>query len=251
MDVLGIEVSDDLVEAWRGWLMPEPQPFVVPADLAATHGWPDGRAAMTFEVLDSFELYRSAPDEVIVWLDRRAARSLPEAVRHGQPTPHRWPSKRLDHDQQRTVRRVERGRPRSRHTEVTPAQWRQATAVLPGARMIAGTFPHRSGPNCFGAVMGAAGVPGAAEEWMQPDTFDDWLSTSTGPGGQDDEVGTVLVWRSEAALPAHAGVSLGGGWFLHKPSQGWMSPTMVLRVRDGKYRARAPGLHLTRRRIGR
>lgn len=36
---------------------------------------------------------------------------------------------------------------------MTGAEWDDSASVVPGARAIAGTFPERSGPNCFGAVM--------------------------------------------------------------------------------------------------
>jgi hypothetical protein len=56
----------------------------------------------------------------------------------------------------------------SRHVEVK--SW--PTEILPRARELAGTFPRGSGPNCFGTVMAAAGVEGAADEWMQRQPFD-------------------------------------------------------------------------------
>jgi hypothetical protein len=56
----------------------------------------------------------------------------------------------------------------SRHGEVK--SW--PTEILPRARELAGTFPGGSGPNCFGTVMAAAGVEGAADEWMQRQPFD-------------------------------------------------------------------------------
>lgn len=39
--------------------------------------------------------------------------------------------------------------------------------MLPDARELAGTSGNGSGPNCLGTVMAAAGVRGAADEWMQ------------------------------------------------------------------------------------
>src|SRR4029450_3865487 len=47
----------------------------------------------------------------------------------------------------------------------------------------------------------------------------------------------------------HAAVTLGDGWALHKPSQGWMTPRKVLLVRDVKRRARQAGALLSRRTI--
>jgi cell wall-associated NlpC family hydrolase len=95
--------------------------------------------------------------------------------------------------------------------------------------------------------MGAAGVSGAAGTWMQREPFEEWLAAMTRPGGRDQQAGTVLVWRDAAGAVQHAAVTLGGDWALHKPSQGWMSPTKVLAVRDAILSARAAGHHLQRR----
>jgi cell wall-associated NlpC family hydrolase len=59
--------------------------------------------------------------------------------------------------------------------------------------------------------------------------------------------GTVLVWRSASGAVQHAAVTLGAGWALHKPSQGWMSPVKVLEVRDLLRSARGPDRRLGRR----
>ncbi len=194
------------------------------------------------EVKDSFLLYAVA-DQALVWLTRGEARRLPADVRRAQPAPHRWPSADPAADVARVVAFVEEGRRASRHDEV------RSWAALPDARRLAGTFPTRSGPNCFGTVMEAAGVRGAAEEWMQREPFEAWLADHTRPGGVDDEAGTVLVWRNAAGAVDHAAVTLGDGWALHKPSQGWMSPTKVLAVRDAKLSARSAGRRLQRRRL--
>ena len=61
--------------------------------------------------------------------------------------------------------------------------------------------------------------------------------------------GVVLVWRDGAGEPQHAAVTLGSGWALHKPSQGWMSPTLVLRVDELIRGVRRRGLRLSRYRI--
>lgn len=248
MKVLGIDVDEELLLRWREWLMPERQPFTVPRQFAEHQGWADGRATLSFEVLDAFELYRTPADDVIVWLTRAQARALADDLRRAQPAAHRWPTADLYRDVERVVRYVESGRRPSRHAEVG-AEWCQSEEPPPGARAMAGTFASRSGPNCFGAVMGAAGVEGAAGQWMQLKPFEDWLTAATTSGGRDDEVGTVLVWRTVDGVPAHAAVTLGSGWLLHKPSQGWMSPTKVLTVRDGKLSARYRGRHLFRYRL--
>jgi hypothetical protein len=53
---------------------------------------------------------------------------------------------------------VDDGGPASRHAELPDAVW---AATLPAARALAGTYPHGSGPNCFGTVMAATGMAGA------------------------------------------------------------------------------------------
>ncbi|BCJ32633.1 hypothetical protein Athai_01360 [Actinocatenispora thailandica] len=248
MRVLGIDVDADLRHRWRGWLMPDAQPYLVPPEVAATLGLADEPARLTPELRDSFELYQPA-GAAVAWLTRREARLLPPAVRAGQPAAHRWPSRDEDRTEARVVRYVEFGRRASRHRDVAAATWRAAGAVLPGARALAGRFPAHSGPNCFGAVLAAAGVAGAERIWMQREPFEAWLADRTRPGGSDDDLGTVLVWRSQDGLVQHAAVTLGDGWALHKPSQGWMSPTKVLRVRDVKLSSRTPGRHLHRHRL--
>ena len=249
MIVLGIEVDDNLVGRWRSWLMPQTQPFVVPRDLADERKWTDGAEMLSFEMLDAFELYTVLPTHTIVWLERSQARSLPENIRRAQPTPHRWPTANPARDAQQAVRYVEYGRRPSRHGKVSEEDWESVEGLLPGAKALAGTFPSHSGPNCFGTVMGAAGVIDAGDEWMQPEPFEHWLKTHTHPGGDDNNAGTILVWRNTAGQPTHAAVTLGSGWLLHKPSQGWMSPTKVLTVQEGKYSARQRGRTLSRHRF--
>ena len=158
-----------------------------------------------------------------------------------------WPSMLTGREEEVLIPYVEEGRRPSRHREVSELLWRNIAELLPGARKIGGTFPQRSGPNCFGAVMAAAGQEGADEIWMQRDPFEEWLELRTRAGGRDDSPGTVLVWRSCDGLVQHAAVTLGEGWALHKPSEGWMSPTKVLTVPEVLSSARAGGRRLTRR----
>lgn len=251
-EVLGIPVERDLLERWRAWLMPPVQPFRVPAEIAERSGWADERASMTAELRDSFEIYFSPPDHRIVFLDRSQARTLPAEVRAQQPAPHRWPTAHPARDLEQTVRRVERGRTASRHREISQQSWQRIGEHLPGAQAIAGTFPTGSGPNCFGAVMAAAGVAGAEREWMQIAPFEEWLRDATEPArgaAADQEIGTVLVWRTDEGEAAHAAITLSEGRLLHKASQGWMTPTVVLSVHEGKMAARYAGLRLSRRRL--
>jgi cell wall-associated NlpC family hydrolase len=75
------------------------------------------------------------------------------------------------------------------------------------------------------------------------------LADRTRPGGTDEAPGTVLVWRNDDELVEHAAITIGDGWAIHKTSQGWMSPTKVLSVRDVKLSARDKGRHLTRHQL--
>lgn len=248
MDVLGIAVDRDELERWLGWLMPAEQPFLVPRDLADELGLEDRPDQLTMELRDAFWIYGEQEDAVC-WLDRAASRRLPGDVRRGQPEPHRWRTGDLDADVARLVRYLEDGRRRSRHHEVGDDVWRGHEEALPGARRLAGSFPGRSGPNCFATVMAAAGVEGAAETWMLREPFEEWLAASTVRGGADDQTGTVMVWRSPDGLVQHAAVVLGDGLALHKPSQGWQSPTKVLTAHEVKMSSRASGRRLDRYRL--
>lgn len=246
MQILGIDVDARLLDRWREWLLSPEQPFVVPSDVAAGAGLRDERERLSFEVTDSFCLYDPG-DRAVCWLSRPASRRLPAEIRRDQPARHRWPSRDRARDVATVARFVEEGRRRSRHADVSETTWRRVAGVLPDARELAGTYPAGSGPNCFGTVMGAAGESSAAVTWMQREPFEQWLATGSRPGGRDSDAGTLLVWRDTCGLVQHAAVTLGDGWALHKPSQGWMSPTKVLAVRDVMFSARARGHHVERR----
>ena len=248
MDVLGIEVERADLERWLDWYMPAEQPYLVPRDVAAELGLDDRPDLLTMEVRDSFWIYGD-PDDAVCWLDRAASRRLPRDVRRRQEVPHRWRSADLDADVDLLVRYLEDGRRRSRHDQLGEDAWERAAALLPGARRLGGTFAGRSGPNCFAMVMAAAGVAGAEETWMLREPFEEWLAASTVPGGADDGAGTVMVWRSPDGLVQHAAVVLGDGFALHKPSQGWQSPTKVLTAHEVKMSSRAAGRRLHRHRL--
>ncbi|MFI7639897.1 hypothetical protein [Nonomuraea sp. NPDC049400] len=248
MLALGIEVPDDLISRWLGWFAPHVQPFVIPLDLADSLDLDDDRNRLTPEVRDTFCLY-GLDASALVWLSEDDARRLPVSVRRSQPVPHHWPTSIAGRAVETVIKYVEKGRRPSRHGEVAPATWGAIASMLPGARRLAGTFPRRSGPNCFGTVMAACGVEGAEDMWMLREPFEDWLAEHTAGGGHDDEPGTVLVWRDADGAAQHAAVTLGDVWGLHKPSQGWMSPTKVLALGDLKYSARARGQRLHRRHL--
>ncbi len=277
LGVLGVPVPAELLAKWASWLAPAVQPFIVGAEdeLLDVRSQP-----LAQELLDTYELY-GGKGEHLAWLTepelaalpriRRAAlvraqvtrgRSAVPTVRQwgsvvglrarDQADGHRfvwWPSLLADHAEQVLAEFVDNGRRPSQHRSVSGATWAAARRLLPCGEQLAGTFPNGSGPNCFGAVMAAAGVAGAGGAWMQREPFEAWLSERTVSGGDLNAPGTVLVWRSPAGEVEHAAVTLGDGWALHKPSQGWMSPTKVLSVDDVIRSSRCWGRRLSRRRV--
>ncbi|MFD6178211.1 MULTISPECIES: hypothetical protein [unclassified Isoptericola] len=263
MRALDIDVPDALAARWSGWFAPARRPLVAPADLAARLGLPDERAGLLAEERDALGLYGLAPDDAVVRLDRAAYQALAPALRAEltarQPERPRWPDAGTDarsgsRAEARLVRWVEDGCRPSRHDDVPDTVWeRAATAGLPRARALAGRFPERSGPNCFGTVMGAAGVAGAEHEWMQRAPFERWLAERARPlprgPRHDGDAGVVLVWRTPGGQVEHAAVTLGDGWALHKRSQCWFSPVKALAVDGVKAGGRAPGRRLERYRI--
>lgn len=229
--------------------MPAEQPFIVPRELAVACGWHIDPSGLSAELRDSFELYGLHETETIAWFDRAQARTLPAVIRKRQPARHRWPTANTLRDQARVAGYVAAGRRPSRHAEVPARHWEAIHHILPGARGLVGRFPAGSGPNCFGTVMAAVGVKEAGEQWLQIAAFEEWLRAAASPGGAEQDPGVLLIWRDTAGTPTHAAVTLGGGWLLHKPSQGWMSPTKVLTVTEGKYSARQRDRRLTRYRL--
>ena len=180
---------------------------------------------------------------------RSWAAVLGDKVR-GQADGHRfvwWPSMLAGLEASVLKDYIEEGRRSSRHDEVPERAWASAANILPGARALSGTFAPASGPNCFGTVMAAAGVRGAESAWMQREPFEQWLSEASRPGGRDGDPGTVMIWRASDGLVQHAAVTIGAGWALHKPSQGWMSPNKILTIEEVKRSARSTGRHLQRR----
>jgi hypothetical protein len=224
------------VDQWRQWLAPPVQLFFVPS----LNGWPASVDAVevTRELVDTFRLWRPEfRDKQPLWLDEATFFALPARrqaqLRRTRPTV--WPSEATD----AVVRAfVESENERSEHRAVTA--WR-----LPRAKQLAGTFPPGSGPNCFGGVMGAAGVVGAEQEQMLQEPFEDWLHTNARRGGDD-----VMVWRdSETRLPFHAAITLGDGWVFEKPSQCWWTHWQVVTADTVKRTTRMRGLRLERWRL--
>lgn len=277
MRTLSIEVPPDLMAKWVRWFAPDVQPFLVKEALAVAVAEEPQRKPLPDELRDTFQIYVIPEGLSCIWLSepdfmglprstrvalvraqRTAERELVPSVRswpalvdkvRGQADGHRfvwWPSLLAGREERVLENYIEDGRRPSRHDEVPERTWASTEPVLPGARALAGTFPAGSGPNCFATVMAAAGVAGAESVWMQREPFETWLSETTRAGGRDGDPGTVLVWRSADGLVQHAAITIGDGWALHKPSQGWMSPTKVLKVADAKRSARDTGRHLQR-----
>lgn len=278
---MNIDVPDSLVARWVGWFAPSVQPFLASAELAGSVDEQTVGASLSDEVRDTYCLYGLPSGLEYVWLSeaqfkslarpQRAAlvraqrshdRELVPSVRawvdvvgdeaREQADGHRfvwWPSLLDGREEQVLQDYIEDGRLDSRHDQVPEDVWDVAARRLPAARRHAGTFPPGSGPNCFGTVMAAAGVVGADTVWMLREPFERWLADKTRPGGDDDEPGTVLVWCSPDGLVQHAAVTLGADWVLHKPSQGWMSPTKVLTTAECKASSRGPGRRLQRHTI--
>jgi len=128
-----------------------------------------------------------------------------------------------------------------RSREVSAATWEKIRGVLPGAERLSGTFAWESGANCFSTVLGAFGVPVAADLWLHPGPFERWLTQIALPVEDLDVLGTVMVWRDEAGAIKHAAVSLGDGWALQKDAQNWLAPRQVLALKDLLARWQTPG----------
>jgi hypothetical protein len=282
--VLGVDVDADLLSSWRGWLAPERQPFFSEHGEAAAAVTGDLQRGLSAELRDTFTLWKVKDETSVLWFDEASFVALPRAERaalvrsqvrlgrgavpvvrrwldvldaaalKAQADGHRfvwWPSLLRPGATARDVlvRVIESDGLPSRHRDVANATWRKCSRLLPAARALAGTFPRSSGPNCFGTVMAAAGVEGAADEWMLREPFLGWLDGHCEPGGDDDRPGTVLVWSDCDGTPMHAAVTIGDGWAIEKPSQTWATPRGVLRVRDVVRANRSPAHRLRRHRI--
>ncbi len=210
MRVLNIDVGPGLLERWRSWFAPDPQPFLVDAALAETLGVERSAGPLPDELRDTYEVYGLPEGVGIVWYAEEEFADLPRSTRatlvrtqtayerelvpsvrrwrdrfgdevREQADGHRfvwWPGLLDGYADQVLTEYVEDGRLASRHDEVDAATWRRAAAVLPGARDLAGAFADASGPNCFGTVMAAAGVAGAEDVWMLREPFEEWLEAT-------------------------------------------------------------------------
>jgi hypothetical protein len=275
--VLGITVPADLLERWRGYFAPEVQPFA-PDRLAALDPElvPAGHQVKpTLEQRDTFMFYAGKQ----LWLTQAEFAELPLKVRRalifkreatgrlsqlepsarqrvdGHLTDTRivwWPSVLAAVGDRPVLDYVDEGVRPSRHREVRRSTWTATARLLPAAADLAGTYPPGSGPNCFGTVLAAAGVPGAASERVGREPFEEWLAERTTPirgTDQDHELGVVLVWRNAEGRVDHGAVTIGDGYALSKPSQAWCSPRAVWTVPETIMAARYPGIRLSRYRL--
>ena len=254
--ILGVDVDAGLVDRWRSWYCPSQQPFDA-SRLSAEQlaHVPEGHSIeLSPEVRDTFFVY--SPGWRI--LNRAEYLAVPPDVRRALAKTRdrslgavRWPEDMVSGDDRAMIRYIEDGVSASRHRDVSESTWASAEQQLPEARRLAGTFASRSGPNCFGTVMGAAGVTGAEDEWMFQEPFEKWLAEVCAPTsrGHDGEPGVVLVWRDRDGLAVHAAVTLGEGWALNKPSQAWCSPRFVWPVKTTVLHSRRPGASVFRYRL--
>lgn len=236
MIVLGVSVNADLHYCWQRWLAPEVQPFFVDS----LSRWPQSvaqPASLSLELRHTYKAWAMCSQgdgHRFVWwpsLVRSKPRELLSRVVAASP----------DGGEVEALP--------SRYREVERATWDRCAAALPEARRLAGSFPSSSGPNCFGTVMGAAGVVGAEHERMVQEPFSAWLDAAGRRGGDDEAAGTVLLWRDNQGEPVHAAVTIGDGWALEKGSEEWWTPCAVRAVRDVIRTRRTRGQHLERHRI--
>ena len=252
--ILGIPVTDQDLGRWLDFYASSRHPFglarLAPAVRDALPQTP--QLKITAEVRDTFFLYAGGP---WAWLTEEEFRALPAHARTALTRERRqrtnpkppvaWPSDPLL--RAALVRWIEAGTAPSLHVLAREHREQASPGPLPQASTLAGQFPAGSGPNCFATVMAATGQP-VARDWVQQEQFERWLAEATSPvtGGSDDEGARVLLWHEHGQL-AHAAVTIGGGWVLHKPSQSWSSPTMVWTAAELIRSWRLPGTRLSRR----
>lgn len=253
LSVLGVAVDDALLERWLAFCSPERQPFRAVEGMQSDG--PTRLDGCADEWADTFFTYDDGPwawlSEDDVAEQSAATRSALTAERRKRlsfkPIPP-WPSDPMR--LVKVIRWVEATVRPSLH-DLAHSQLRQASAgPLPGVADLAGTYPDRSGPNCFGAVMAAAGAADPRKSG-HPDDFSAWLKRCTEPltaRDTDADRHHVLVWHEHGKL-AHAAVTLGDGWTFHKPSQSWSSPTGVWPTHEVINSGRFPGSKLSRHRL--
>lgn len=266
---LGIKVPSELLDRWRQSFAPRFQPFRSNRLDSNTPGRP---MEPTLDLRDTFHVYSGdwtwLEESEFVDLSLKVRRALlfrrvalgrldqvpahAWALADSQRTDSRivwWPSLLRRVGDRPLLRYVENGLPPSRHGDIAPESWARASQVLPGAADLAGKLPAASGPNCFGSVLAAAGIQDAETDWGQREPFEAWLAEHATPvqGTKlDRRPGVVLVWRNHIGLAEHAAVTIGDGYVLNKPSQGWFSPYVVWTVQETTVASRYRGVTLSR-----
>jgi hypothetical protein len=256
--ILGIAVSDAQLQRWSFFLAPSYQPFFLTPEQAQVFGLTLNMPDFSPEERDTYQLWNVGPEQAAL-LSEAEFLTLDPAQRtelltiqqeHGRGAVEQaetwrdllpevaeqaggelfiwWPSLLSERELDIFARLLPRDRSPSLHAEVPEAVWAAAGPLLPRARELAGSFAPGSGPNCFGTVMAAAGMPDAENIWTQRGPFEHWLSQATRPT-QEPAPGTLLIWRGEGGQVEHAAAVLSSEFVLHKPSQGWDSPRQVIR----------------------
>ena len=120
---------------------------------------------------------------------------------------------------------------------LSEADW----AVMPydSIRALAGTFPARSGANCFSTTLAAITrhVDTAltiADFWLHQEPFLEGLERrgyhlleeTLKPDARD----RVVVWNDQQGKPQHTCYLIGNGLVLNKNSQSWFSPRQILHL---------------------
>lgn len=221
LTVLGVEVDEERLRRWTTYYAPGRQPFRLRGlDAPVRHALedaslPGGVEQVSPEHRDTFFLYGGGP---WVWLSEDELAGLDGAVRTAL-----------------LAERRERVRPKP-----VPA-WPSDPLLVPAMVRWVETGSRPSLHLLARDELAAAShgpLPGA-QEWVQLDQFRTWLEASTDPLPQaappvaetDRRPGCVLVWHEDGEL-AHAAVTIGGGWALHKQSQSWSSPFAVWPVEE-------------------
>lgn len=279
--VLGIDVTDDVIERWCGYLAPEMQPFFLGVDDEFAVPQLEVEPSLTADLRCTYTAWRVLDSLNAAWFDEESFMALPRADRarlvrlqaekrrgavptvrrwqhdfdverlRGQADGYRfvwWPSLLGNNPEPVLRAHVEDGQLASRHEEVGDATWRRCRDVVPGAQELVGGFPESSGPNCFGATLAAAGRPCLGGRALQCD-LESFLTESCRPGGRDGDPGTVLVWRDRDGVPVHSAVTIGDGWAVEKPAETWWTPTIVAEVGQVVRVNRSVGLRLERHTI--
>ncbi|WP_424951357.1 hypothetical protein [Deinococcus sp.] len=261
--VLNIPVSARVLHAWEEHFAPAVQPFYLCAEQAARlSGLPLWQrdelhpSHLPLSVRDTLNLHDVAPEaEWALLLDEQGFLALPPDLRlellrsqqtfrrggvwqepqTGQPFvwwPSTWQALTPQARWEWLRGFLEEDRPPCRRRELPTAQRDLLRRRFPELPRLMGSFAQGSGPNCFGSVMAACGVPGVEGLWLHAPLLLRWLNRVASPSDTLDACGTVLVWRDAAGKAQHAALSLGDGWLFHKEAQAWFAPRQVVRLQD-------------------